>query len=87
MSYQQPDTPRVVAVSTLAGVVGAVALSLVAGAQVAVLVMAGACFLGAAARIALPVGRSFAVRRRAIDVGILLVFGAALAFLGLTAPL
>ncbi|WP_062200866.1 DUF3017 domain-containing protein [Demequina salsinemoris] len=87
MSYQQPDTPKVIAVATLVGMVGAVCLSLVLGARVAVLLMAAACFAGAAARIALPVGRAFAVRRRAIDVTILVVFGVGLAFLGFTAPL
>ncbi len=87
MSYQQPETPEAVAVVTLAGMVGAVGVSLWLGAEFAVLLMSIACFVGAAARIALPVGRSFAVRRRAIDVGILVVFGSGLAFLGLTAPL
>ncbi len=87
MSYEEPETSEPVAVLTIVGMAVAIGLSLLLGAQLAVLLMASACYLGAAARIALPVKRAFAVRRRAIDVAILLVFGGGLTFLGFTAPL
>ncbi len=87
MSYEEPETSERVAALTLGGMAAAILLSLVLGAQFAVLTMAGACVAGAVARIILPVGRAFAVRRRAIDVTILVVFAAGLGWLGVSAPL
>ncbi len=87
MSYEVPETSERVAFLTLLGMAAAVIASLAVGALFAVVLMGAACLAGAVARIALPVGRSFAVRRRAIDVGLLVVFGGGLLFLGLTSPL
>ncbi|WNM23964.1 DUF3017 domain-containing protein [Demequina capsici] len=87
---QVPDTPQTsepVAVATLIGMAVAVALALVVGPRLAVLLMAAACVAGAVARVVLPVDRAFSVRRRAIDVGMMVAFAAGLTFLGLTAPL
>ncbi|WP_062517666.1 hypothetical protein [Demequina gelatinilytica] len=80
-------TPRRLAY-LLALAVVAVALSgLLIGVGRAVLALAVFAAAGAVARIITPVERAFAVRRRAIDVGVLVVLAAALAFLGLTTPL
>lgn len=84
---QTPLTTAAVAVAVLSAVAGAVTLGAVVSVQAGVLVLAGIAFLGAAARLALPATRVFTVRRRAVDVAIMLSFAAALAFLGLTTPL
>lgn len=84
---QTPQTSVQVALLTVLAAVGAVLLSLVLGARVGVLVMAAACAAGAVARLALPAERAFAVRRRAVDVAMMIAFATALTFLGLTTPL
>jgi len=55
--------------------------------QVAVLALAGVALVAAVLRMVVKTGRTFTVRRRAIDVPILLGFAAVLTFLGLTTPL
>ena len=84
---QTPQTSVQVALLTVLAAVGAVLLSLVLGARVGVFVMAVACAAGAVARLVLPAERAFAVRRRAVDVAMMVAFMAALTFLGLTTPL
>ena len=81
-------TPATVAIAALLGVVGIVALGVATdNMRAAVVLMALFAAGGAVARVVLPVTRAFAVRRRAVDVSVLLVLAAALAFLGLTTPL
>ncbi|MDN4471603.1 hypothetical protein [Demequina zhanjiangensis] len=87
MSHDTPQTSERIAVLTLIGMAIVVASSLLVGSMVAVLLMAAACAGGAIARIVLPVESAFAVRRRAVDVAVMVTFAAALGFLGLTAPL
>ncbi|WP_084038350.1 DUF3017 domain-containing protein [Demequina sp. NBRC 110053] len=84
---QTPQTTVVVALVALLVVAGAVVFGAMVSVRAAVLVMAGIAFLGAAARLALPATRVFSVRRRAVDVSMMLVLAAALAYLGLTTPL
>ena len=52
--------------------------------KVAVLVLAGIALAGAIARMVAPATRVFSVRRRAVDVAMMLGFAVALAVLGLT---
>ncbi|WP_084105004.1 hypothetical protein [Demequina sp. NBRC 110056] len=87
MRAETPQTTLVVAAIALSVVGATVAFGAMVSVQAAVLLLAGIAFLGAAARLALPATRVFAVRRRAVDVGILLSFAVALAYLGLTTPL
>ncbi len=56
-------------------------------AQTGTLMLAGVAYGGAAVRMMLPVGRAFSVRRRAIDVMLMVGFGVALTVLGLAVPL
>lgn len=55
--------------------------------RVAVFALAGLAVVGAVLRMVVKTGRTFTVRRRAIDVPILLGFAVVLTFLGLTTPL
>jgi len=87
MVKEESLTPRRVAVTTAVAVVAIALSGLVVGVDIAVLALAAFAAAGAVARIVTPVGRAFAVRRRAIDVGVLTVLAVALAFLGLTTPL
>ncbi len=80
-------TPWSVAVATLVAVWVLVLLSLVISPGIAVLALAVFALAGAAARIASPLRRAFVVRRRAVDVIVLSVFGLVLLYLGLTAAL
>ncbi len=80
-------TPWRVAVGALVAVWVLVLLSLVVSPAVAVLALAAFALAGAMARIASPLRRAFVVRRRAVDVVVLTVFGLALGYLGLTAAL
>ncbi|MFV0286924.1 MAG: hypothetical protein ACK5IM_11165 [Demequina sp.] len=70
---------------------GAVAVCVLVGslvdAQTGTLMLAGVAYGGAAVRMALPAGRSFSVRRRAIDATLMVGFGVALTVLGLAVPL
>lgn len=84
------DTPRIsvtVAVAALAGVLGLVLLGMGTTMRLAVLALALYLCAGAVARVLLPASRTLAVRRRAVDVAVLLTLAAALVFLGLTTPL
>lgn len=78
--------PRVAIAASVVGVV-LVILGALIDARAAVLVLAVFALAGAVARIVTPAARSFAVRRRAVDVTVLAVLGLALGFLGLTTPL
>ncbi len=83
----EPLAPERVAV-TAAIVCVLIALSgLVVGVGVAVVALAVFAAAGAVARVVTPVGRAFAVRRRAIDVSVLALLAVGLGFLGLTTPL
>ncbi|WP_062463258.1 hypothetical protein [Demequina soli] len=80
-------TPLGVAVAVTVAVVAIALSGLVVGVRVAVLGLAVFAAAGAVARVVTPIGRSFSVRRRAIDVTVLAVFALVLGFLGLTTPL
>jgi hypothetical protein len=80
-------TPLGVAVAALVAVWVLVLMSLFISPAAAVLALGAFALAGAAARIASPLRRAFVVRRRAIDVIVLSVFGVALVYLGLTAAL
>lgn len=80
-------TPLTVAIAALGGVCGIVVIAISTTVQVGVLVLAVFSFAGAIARIVMPASAAFRVRRRAVDVTVLLVFAAALGYLGLTTPL
>lgn len=84
------ETQRVsvtVTVAAAAGILGLVAVGLFSTMRVAVLAMAVYVMAGAVARVILPRYRTLAVRRRAVDVGLLVAFAVALTYLGLTTPL
>jgi hypothetical protein len=88
MPMSQPElTPWRVATGVLATAVFLVALSAIASARTAILALAVFALAGAAARIFAPLRRAFVVRRRFVDVSVLLILGGALAYLGLTTPL
>ncbi|MFW2513052.1 hypothetical protein ACNI3K_04680 [Demequina sp. SO4-13] len=55
--------------------------------QAGVLMLAVLALVGAVTRLTLRAGRSFSVRRRYVDVMVLVAFAMALVFLGLTTPL
>lgn len=55
--------------------------------QLATLLLSGFAAAGAAARIVAPKKRAFVVRTKGVDVAILAVLAAALAYLGLSTPL
>ena len=80
-------TPWRVAVAALVAVVVLVLLSLVVSPGASVLALAAFALAGAAARIWTPLRRAFVVRRRAVDIIVLSVFGLVLVYLGLTAAL
>lgn len=80
-------TPWGVAVAALTAVWILVLLSLVVSPAVCVFALSVFALAGAGARIASPLRRAFVVRRRAVDVAILAIFGVSLAYLGLTAAL
>ena len=80
-------TPWRVAVAALVAVGVLVLLSLVVSPGASVLALAAFALAGAAARIWTPLRRAFVVRRRAVDIIVLSVFGLVLVYLGLTAAL
>ncbi|WP_062518670.1 hypothetical protein [Demequina silvatica] len=84
---ERTRTPLGLAVLVTVAVVAISLSGLIFGVDVAVLALAAFAAAGAVARIVMPVERAFQVRRRAIDVGVLVVLAAALLFLGLTTPL
>ena len=87
MDRDTPQTAVAVATAVAVTVCAVVVLGAVVSVQAAVLVLAGVAFVGAAARLAMRATRVFAVRRRAVDVMVLLSFAVVLAYLGLTTPL
>jgi hypothetical protein len=80
-------TPISVAIAALAGALGIVAFAISTNVQVGVLLFALFALGGAISRVVLPASAAFAVRRRVVDVSILLVLSGTLTFLGLTTPL
>ena len=76
-----------VAALVLGGAALLVITALVLSARVAIVGMAIFAFAGAAARVFTPLRRAFVVRNRTIDVLVLVAFGTALLYLGLTTPL
>ncbi len=88
MSKSEPElTTWRVAIAVLATTAVLVALAALVSARVAILSLAVFALAGAAARAFAPLGRAFVVRRKLVDVAVLVVLGGALAFLGLTTPL
>lgn len=74
--------------STVLAAAGALVLVAVfASARAAIIGFAVFALAGAAARAVTPLRRAFVVRRRLVDVAVLLVFGGTLLYLGLTTPL
>ncbi len=84
---EQELTSWRVAVAVLAATVVLVSLAVLVSAQVSILSLAVFALAGAAARAFAPLGRAFVVRRRLVDVSVLVVLGGVLAYLGLTTPL
>ncbi|WP_062305089.1 hypothetical protein [Demequina subtropica] len=84
---ESSHTPRRLAYVLVVAVVAIALSGLLIGVGRAVLALAVFAAAGAVARIVTPVQGAFRVRRRAIDVGVLVVFALVLAFLGLTTPL
>ena len=76
-----------VALGVLAASTVLVSLAGLVSARAAILSLAVFALAGAGARAFAPLRRAFVVRRRLVDVSVLLVLGGALAFLGLTTPL
>ncbi len=64
-----------------------VSLAGLVSAQAAILALAVFALAGAGARAFAPHRKAFVVRRRLVDVSVLLVLGSSLAYLGLTTPL
>jgi hypothetical protein len=88
MPKNEPElTSWRVAIAVLAATAVLVSLAGFVSARAAILSLAVFALAGAAARAFSPLGRAFVVRRRLIDVSVLVAFGAALTFLGLTTPL
>lgn len=79
--------PARAAVWVLVGAIAIVLSAWVVGVVAALVLLAGFALLGAALRVVQPTARAFSVRRRAVDVGVLLVFAGALIFLAATTPL
>lgn len=82
-----PQTRATTAAIVLAVVLACVAVGAIVNAETGTLLLAGCAFAGAALRMVLPAGVAFSVRRRAVDVSLMVAFGLALGFLGLTTPL
>ncbi|WP_084127808.1 DUF3017 domain-containing protein [Demequina sp. NBRC 110055] len=81
------QTRRRTAALALVIVAACVAVGALVNAEAGTLLLGGVAFGGAAARMAWPAGTAFSVRRRAIDVTLMIAFGVALAYFGLTTPL
>ncbi len=82
-----PQSGRRTAIIAVVLVAACVAVGALVDARAGTLLLAGASFGAAAVRMSLPPGTAFSVRRRAIDVALMIAFGVALAWLGLTTPL
>lgn len=80
-------TPWRVAALALLGAVLLVALAGVVSPRASILALSVFALAGAAARVFTPLRKAFVVRSRPVDVSVLLVLGAALAYLGLTTQL
>lgn len=88
MPKSEPElTPSRVAAVLLGVTVVLVSLASIASPRVAILTLAVFALAGAAARVFSPMRRAFVVRRRLVDVGVLVILGGALAYLGLTTQL
>ena len=64
-----------------------VAVAWLVNVQLALVLFAVLALGGAVARIVMPAQKAFAIRRRAVDVAMLAVLGAALLFLAFSTPL
>ncbi|MFW7413738.1 hypothetical protein [Demequina sp. SO4-18] len=85
-----PRTPLAssrTALIALAAAVAVVTVGALIDVRAGVLMLAGLALVGAVTRLTLRAGRSFSVRRRYVDVVVLVAFAVALGFLGLTTPL
>lgn len=82
-----PLTTVAAATTALVVVCGIVVYGALVDVQVAVFALAGVALIGAVLRMVVKTGRTFTVRRRAIDVPILVGFAAVLTFLASTTPL
>lgn len=82
-----PLTTVAAATSALLVVTAIVIYGALVDVQIAVLMLAGLAAIAGVLRMVVKTGQTFTVRRRAIDVPILLGFAAVLTFLGLTTPL
>lgn len=82
-----PLTTVAAATSALLVVTAIVVYGALVDVQIAVLMLAGLAAIAGVLRMVVKTGQTFTVRRRAIDVPILLGFAAVLTFLGLTTPL
>jgi hypothetical protein len=80
-------TSATVAIAVLVGVFAILLVALVTNIRAGVILLALFALAGAVARVVSPASAAFAVRRRAVDVAVLLVLGLALGYLGLTASL
>jgi hypothetical protein len=88
MPKNEPElTSWRVALAVLAATVVLVSLAALVSARAAILSLAVFALAGAAARAFAPLGRAFIVRRKLVDVSVLVILGGVLAFLGLTTPL
>ena len=88
MSKSEPElTTWRVAIAVLAATGLLISLAALVSARVAILSLSVFALAGAAARAFAPLGRAFVVRRKIVDVAVLVLLGGALAFLGLTTPL
>lgn len=76
-----------VAAGALAATAVLVSLAGFVSARVAILSLAAFALAGAVARVVAPLRRAFIVRRRLVDVSVLLILGGVLAYLGFTTPL
>lgn len=82
-----PLTTVAAATSALVVVCAIVAYGAVGSVRIAVFMLAGLAVIAAVLRMVVKTGQTFTVRRRAIDVPILVGFAVVLTFLGLTTPL
>lgn len=79
--------PLPLAIGALVAAFAIVAVAWLANIQLALVLFAVLALGGAVARIVMPAEKAFAIRRRAVDVSMLAVLGAALLFLAFTTPL
>ncbi|WP_062131776.1 DUF3017 domain-containing protein [Demequina aestuarii] len=75
------------ALVALGAVTAAVAVGALVDVQAGALALAALALVGAVTRLTLPAGRAFSVRRRYIDVVLLVAFTLVLTFLALSTPL